>query len=163
MATSRIEEVGTPSPHVAGRQFHARVGVVRDIIIVSEFDEASLGPRVLLALVGLGGASLRRLALFQLIPFFFERRVVLYHAQSLVDAPQPLQRRRETRGDLAPLSYEALPFIIISLRKSLRNHGRRLPAVVDGSLRLIDHEPAGRAVREDRIRFRTISSEALRI
>ena len=69
MATSRIEEVGTPRPHVAGRQFHARVGVVRHMIVVPQFNKTSFRPRVLLALVGLGGLLLCTLALFQLIPF----------------------------------------------------------------------------------------------
>ena len=59
----------TLSPHVAGRQFHARVRVVRHVIVVPEFDEATFGPRILLALVGLGGLLLCTLALFQLIPF----------------------------------------------------------------------------------------------
>ena len=71
MATSRIEEVGTPSPHVAGRELDARVRIVRDIVIIPKLHEASLRPRVLLARVGVGGLLLCTLALFQLIPFFF--------------------------------------------------------------------------------------------
>ena len=74
----------TPRPHVATRQFHARVGVVGHMIIVPELHEASLRPRVLLARVGLGGLLLCTVALFQLIPFFFERRIILYHAQSFI-------------------------------------------------------------------------------
>ena len=69
MATSRVDGVGTPSPHVAGRELDSSVRIISNIVVVPELHEASFGPRVLLARIGLGGASLRRLALFQLIPF----------------------------------------------------------------------------------------------
>ena len=69
MDTSRIEEVktpqhdGTPRSHVAGRELDASVGVVRDVVVVSELHETSFGPRIFLSLISFGGALLRAPAL----------------------------------------------------------------------------------------------------